>query len=104
MVARVRKNDTVVVISGKDKGVQGTLLEVLPKKNKALVKGASIVTRHVKARRQGEVAGIRKEEAYIDICKIMPICTSCKKPCRVQAKVSEGGVRTRSCHRCKEVF
>lgn len=104
MVARVKKNDTVWVTSGKDKGVQGTLLEVLPKEKKVVVKGVAIVTRHVKPRRQGDVAGIRKEEAYIAMAKVMPVCPSCKKPCRVQIKIIEGGIKARSCHRCKEVF
>lgn len=104
MVARVKKNDTVVVISGKDKGKQGMVLEVMPKKDILVVKGVNIVTRHVKPRRQGEVATIRKEEAYVKSSKVMPICSSCKKSCRVQSKVIEGGARARSCHHCKEVF
>lgn len=104
MVARVRKNDSVIVLSGKDKGKQSNVLEVFPKKGKVVVQGVAVVTRHVKARRQGETAGIRKEESAIDLVKVMPICTACKKPCRVQAKVNEGGERARACHRCKEIF
>ena len=104
MVARVKKNDTVLVIAGKDKGKQGAVLEVLPSKNKVMVKDVSVVTRHVKARRQGEIAGIRKEESYLHLSKVMPVCSSCKKPCRVQLKEIENGARARSCHRCKEVF
>ena len=104
MVARVKKNDTVLVIAGKDKGKQGTVLQVLPSKEKIVVKGVSIVTRHIKARRQGDTAGIRKEEKAVHISKVMPVCTSCKKPCRVQLKEIEGAARARSCHRCKEVF
>lgn len=104
MVARVKKNDTVVVISGKDRGKQGPVLEILPKKNAVVIKDVAIVTRHVKARAQGQTAGIKKQEAYIDLSKVMPICSSCKKPCRIQIKVIEGNINARSCHRCKEVF
>jgi len=104
MLARIRKNDTVVVISGKDKGKQGTVLHVAPKSDMVVVKGVGVVTRHVKPRRQGETGGIRKEERSVTLSKVMPICTACKKPCRVQSKSIEKGARARSCHRCKEVF
>ena len=70
MVARIKKNDTVVVLSGKDKDKKGSVIEVLPKKGKVLVKDVAIVTRHAKARKQGEVAGIRKEESYINASKL----------------------------------
>lgn len=104
MVARIKKNDTVVVLSGKDKDKKGTIIEVLPKKGKVLVKDIAMVTRHVKARKQGEVSGIRKEEQYIDASRVMPVCASCKLPCRVNAKVIEGGSRVRVCNRCEEIF
>lgn len=72
-MAHIKKNETVLVITGKDKGKKGVVLEVLPKKNKVLVKGVAITTRHVKARRQGEVAGIKKEENYIHISNVVPV-------------------------------
>lgn len=103
-MARVRKNDTVMVITGKDKGKTGTVLEVRPKKNKGLVKGVSVVTRHVKARRQGETSGIKKEETFICLSKVMPVCTACNKPSRVNAKTLEDGKRARTCNRCNEIF
>lgn len=104
MVARIKKNDTVVVLSGKDKDKKSTVIEVLPKKGKILVKDIAMVTRHAKARKQGEVSGIRKEEQYIDASIVMPVCASCKLPCRVNAKVIEGGSRVRVCNRCEEIF
>ncbi len=66
MVARIKKNDTVVVLSGKYKDKKSTVVEVLPKKGKVLVKDIAMVTRHVKARKQGETPGIRKEEQHIN--------------------------------------
>jgi large subunit ribosomal protein L24 len=104
MVARIKKNDTVVVLSGKDKDKTGTVIEVLPKKGKVLVKGIALVTRHVKARRQGEVSGIKKEETYLDAGALMPLCGACKKACRVNAKMMEDGTRVRICNRCEEIF
>ena len=104
MLSRVKKNDSVLVVSGKDRGKQGIVIKVDPKKGKILVKDVAIVTRHVKAKRSGEKSRITKEESYIPLCKIMPICPACKKACRVQIKFLEGGQKARACHRCKEAF
>lgn len=104
MVARIRKNDTVVVLSGKDKDKQGTVIQISPKRGKLVVKGIALLTRHVKARKQGEVSGIKKQEGYIDLSNVMPVCALCQKPCRVGSKLLENGTRVRTCKRCKEVF
>jgi large subunit ribosomal protein L24 len=78
--------------------------QVLPKKGKVLVKGIALVTRHAKARKQGEVSGIKKEEGYINDSIVMPVCVSCKKASRVNAKMMEDGKRVRVCNRCEEIF
>jgi large subunit ribosomal protein L24 len=104
MIARVKKNDTVQVLSGKDKGKQGSVTAVLPKKNKVVVKGVAIVTHHIKPRRAGEPGSIRKEESFIDISCVMPICSACRKPARVNSKKLETGKSVRVCNRCKEIF
>lgn len=101
---RIKKNDKVRVIAGKDRGKEGEVIAVLPKKDKIKVKGVAIATRHKKARQQGEVSSIRKEETFIYAAKVMPICSSCKKACRVGAKVLENGDRVRMCTRCKETM
>lgn len=104
MIARIKKNDTVVVLSGKDKDKKGTVIEVLPKKGKVLVKDIALTTKHVKAKKQGETSGIKKVEGYIDLSNIMPLCPMCKKPCRISVKAVEEGSHVRSCNRCKEIF
>jgi|SRR3990170_3814534 len=104
MKVRVKKNDSVLVVTGKDKGKQGTVINILPKKGKVMVKGIAIVTRHAKARKQGDVAGIKKKETYVDLSNVMPICGSCKKPCRVGSKKLENNKSARVCVRCSEVF
>lgn len=104
MVARIKKNDTVIVLSGKDKGKTGSVIDILPKKDKVMIKDVGIITRHVKARRQGEAAGIKQEEQFIPLNKVMPVCPSCKKPCRVNAISLEDGTKVRSCNKCKEKF
>lgn len=103
---RIKKNDTVMVISGKYKDKQGQVIDVLSKKgkvSKVRIQGLGLVVRHTKARKQGEASAIKKIESYFSISKVMPICTACKKPCRLNATVVEDK-KCRMCNRCKEVF
>lgn len=104
MLSRVKKNDSVIVLSGRDKGKQGLVIDVDHKKGTVVVKDIELVTRHVKARKTGQKSGIIKEESPIPLHKVMPICPSCKKPCRVQVKFLEENDKARICHRCKEAF
>ena len=105
MLSRIKKNDLVLVVSGKDRGKQGNVIDLDKKNNKVLVKDVAIVTRHLKARKSGEKSRIAKEESYIPLCKVMPVCPSCKKACRMQVKpLDEGKGKARVCHRCKEAF
>jgi large subunit ribosomal protein L24 len=104
MVARIKKNDSVMIISGKDKGKTGTVLDIAPKKNKVLVKGLGIVTKHYKARKQGEVSSIKQIETYIPLSKVMPICPMTKKPVRTGSQLNEQGKRVRISGRSKKVF
>ena len=103
---RIKKNDTVMVISGKDKDKQGVVIDVLSKKgkvDKVRIQGLGLVVRHSKARKQGEVSSIKKMETYFDVSKVMPVCASCKKPCRLNTTLVEGK-KARMCNRCEEVF
>lgn len=104
MLSRVKKNDSVIVLSGKDRGKQGLVLNVDNHNSTVVVKDVEIVTRHFKARKAGQKSGIVKEERPIPLHKVMPICPSCKKPCRVQVKFLEENDKARICHRCKESF
>jgi large subunit ribosomal protein L24 len=104
MIGRIKKNDKVMVISGRDKGKTGSVIIVLPKKKKALVKGIAMVIKHEKPRKQGEAGGIKKKESYVWLSTLMPICSACGKPCRVCSKIVAEGKHVRVCSRCKEVF
>lgn len=99
----VKKNDTVVVVKGRDEGKTGVVIDILPKKGKVMIQGIGLMVRHAKARKQGEVSSIKKQEGYISISNVMPVCTSCKMPCRLNSKV-EGEKKARMCNRCKEIF
>lgn len=99
---RIKKNDTVVILSGKDKGKQGAVIDILPKKGKVKVRGVAMVTRHVKARREGEASMIKKEEGFIDASKVMPVCPKTGKPTRVNYIVSSEGTKVRVSNASKE--
>ena len=95
----VKKNDTVVVLSGKDKGKQGKVLSVNPEAGKVVVEGVSVATRHQKARRQGEEGGIVKKETPIYACKVMTVCPKCNKATRAAHKIVDGK-KVRVCKHC----
>ena len=95
----VKKNDTVVVLSGKDKGKQGKVLSVDPKAGKVVVEKINMVSRHQKPRKQGEEGGIIQKEAPLYACKVMAVCSKCNKATRVAHKV-EGGKKVRVCKHC----
>ena len=95
----VKKNDTVVVLSGKDKGKQGKVLSVNPEAGKVIVEGVSVAARHQKARRQGEEGGIVKKETPIYACKVMTVCPKCNKATRVAHKIVDGK-KVRVCKHC----
>lgn len=101
---RIKKNDKVMVISGKDKGKVSDVIAILPKSGKIMIKDVAVMTRHIKPRKQGEKAGIRKSESYISLCKVMPVCPACKKPCRVGVATLNDGKKARVCGQCKEVM
>ena len=96
----VRKNDKVVVLSGKDKGKQGEVLRARPAEGKVVVQGVSVATKHQKARKQGEESSIIKVETPIYACKVMVVCPKCSKPTRVAHKVGADGKKVRVCKHC----
>ena len=95
----VKKGDTVVVLSGKDKGKQGKILGTVPSEAKVVVEGINMVTCHTKPRRQGEEGGIVKREAALYASKVQVVCPKCGKATRVAHKV-EGAKKVRVCKHC----
>jgi large subunit ribosomal protein L24 len=92
----VRKNDRVVVITGKDRGKTGRVLEVNPKKRKVLVEGVNVVKRHNKANARSGVQG----ESPIDVSNVMVMCPTCGQATRSGHQVLTDGTRTRACKKC----
>ena len=100
----IKKNDTVIVLSGKDKGVKGKVLAAMPSKNMLLVENVNVATCHTKPRKQGEAGGIVKRETPIRACKVAlvcnnPKCEKCGKGVRIGHKV-EGDKKVRVCVKC----
>jgi len=101
---KIRKNDTVLVIIGKDSGKKGKVRRVVPKKGKVIVEGVNMIKRHARARGAARQAGIIELEAPIDISNVMLVCNKCSKPVRIGFSVQNDGSRTRACHTCGELI
>ena len=100
----VKTGDTVVILSGKDKGKKGKVLQVSPKENKVIVEGCNMVTKHVKPRKQGENGGIVKAEGAMYASKVQIVCSKCGKGVRVGHKILADGSKVRVCTKCGETL
>ena len=100
----VKKDDTVLVISGDDRGKKGKVLEVSPKEGKVIVEGLNMVKKHVKPRKMGDPGGIVEAEGALYADKVQVICPHCNKPTRIAHKTFEDGTKSRVCVKCKEVL
>ena len=96
---KIRKDDKVVVLSGRDKGKEGKVLRVDPQAGKVVVEGVLMATKHRKARKQGEESAIIKMETPIYASKVMLVCPKCGKPTRVGHAVVDGK-KVRACKKC----
>ena len=96
----IKKGDTVVVLSGKDKGKKGEVIAVLPKDGKVVVEKINMVSRHTKPRRQGETGGIIQREAPLYACKVQRVCPKCDQATRPAHKVLADGKKVRVCKKC----
>ena len=104
MLARVKKNDTVMIIAGKEHGKTGKVLRVLPEENRAFVERLNIVKRHSKPRGPQNPGGIIEKEAPIHLSNLMPMCDRCNAPVRVGTRVLQDGSKARFCRRCNELL
>jgi len=101
---KVRKNDTVMVIAGRERGKTGKVMRVLPEDGRILIERVNLVKRHSKARGPGSPGGIVEKEAPIDISNVMIMCDRCNAPVRAGIKAAADGARTRACRRCGEAL
>lgn len=96
----IRKDDKVVVISGKDKGKKGKVLIAEPSKGKVVVEKVNMATKHEKPKGQGKLGGIIHQEAPIYASKVMLVCAKCGKATRIAFKKLENGDKVRMCKKC----
>ncbi|MGB8706958.1 MAG: 50S ribosomal protein L24 [Dehalococcoidia bacterium] len=101
---KIRKNDTVLVIAGKDRGKKGKVRKALPKNDKVIVEGANMIKRHSRAKGQARQAGIIELEAPLDVSNVILICNKCNKPARVGFRFLTDGRKARICRSCDEVI
>ena len=104
MAAKVRKNDTVQVLSGRERGKQGKVSRVLPKEERAVVDGLNLRKRHTRPRRPGEPAGIVEFPAPLHLSNLAVVCPKCGKGTRVGFRNLEDGTKVRYCKRCDETL
>lgn len=99
----VKKNDTVLILSGKDKGKRGKILRLSPKVGKVVVEGINIAKRHTKPTQKTRQGGMIEKAQPMPICKVMLICPHCMKPTKIKRAVEEGR-RVRRCKKCGETI
>ena len=101
----IKKNDTVRVMTGKERGKSGRVLSVLPEKEKLVIEKVNIIKKHMKPSRKYSQGGIIEKEAPLHISNVMLVCPKCSKPARLGALVPEGGgKKLRVCRKCGEVI
>jgi large subunit ribosomal protein L24 len=100
----VRKNDNVIVITGKDRGRSGRVLSVLPEKNRVVVEGVRMIKKHTKANPQKNIkGGIVEREAPLSASNVQLVCPECGKQTRVGRRTLDDGTRVRFCVKCEGV-
>ena len=100
----IRRNDTVVVTTGKDSGKRGRVLKVLPVKNRLIVEGVNIIKRHTKPNPQrGIKGGLVEREAGLHASNVQLVCPECGKPTRLGSKLLGDGRKVRICRKCEGV-
>lgn len=98
----VKTGDTVVVLSGKERGKKGKIIAVSPKEGKVIIEGINMVSKHVKPRKMGEAGGIVEAEGAMYASKVQIVCPNCGEKTRVAHKISEDGTKLRICKKCNK--
>lgn len=100
----IKKNDSIVVISGREKGKRGRVLSVYPSKDSLLIEKINVIKKHMKPSKKYTQGGIIEKEAPVHISNVMLICPKCSKPTGISAMSLQGGKKVRACKKCREVM
>ncbi len=103
-MAKIKKNDIVMVLAGKDKGKTGKALKIFPKGGKAIVEGVNFVKKHLRRTKEDQKGGIIQKESLIHISNLAVFCKGCSKPTKVGYNLLKDGTKSRFCKKCNEVF
>ncbi|MBI2626058.1 MAG: 50S ribosomal protein L24 [Candidatus Nealsonbacteria bacterium] len=98
---KIKKGDTVLIISGKDRGKQGKILDVFPKERKLVIEGANLRKKHTKPRKQGEKGQVVETPAAVSLSNVKLMCSKCGKPTRVGYRILENK-KYRICKKCSQ--
>jgi large subunit ribosomal protein L24 len=101
---KIRKDDNVLVIAGKDRGKKGKVRFAFPDDKRLIIEGVNLIKKHAKAIRDVRQAGIIEREAPVDSSNVMLLCNKCSKPTRVGVQILQDGTRARVCRVCREVI
>ena len=101
---KIRKNDTVLVITGKDRGKKGKVRFAYPKEKRVMVEGISFIKKHTRAVKGARQAGVIEREAPIHVSNVMLLCSKCNRPVRIGSRSLEDGRKARVCRSCHEVI
>lgn len=104
MGLNIKKNDTVMVMTGKEKGKKGRVLSVMPAKDMLIIEKVNIIKKHMKPTKKYTQGGIIEKEAPVQRSKVMLVCPRCDKPARLGNIILEGDKKARVCKKCKETI
>ena len=103
-MARIKKGDTVVILSGKDKGKSGKVLKVWPEEERALVERLNLVKHFDRRSQQNQAGGIVEREGSLALSKLALLCPKCRRPSRIGWRIAVDGGKQRICRRCQEIL
>ncbi len=101
---RIRKNDTVMIIKGRDRGKTGRVMKILPQEMRAIIEGRNLIKKHSRKSQKNPQGGIIQMESPIQLSNLMPVCHKCNKPARVSSIIEKDGKKLRVCNKCKEAL
>ena len=104
MSSKIRREDVVVVMTGKDRGKKGKVLQVFPQEQRALVEGVNLTKRHVRPTQENPQGGFAKQERPVSVANLQRVCTRCNGPVRVGFQIAKDGTKQRVCKRCGEAL
>lgn len=104
MGLRIKKGDTALVLTGKNKGKSGRVLSVIPAKEMVIIEGLNIIKKHIKPTKQRTQGGIIEKEAPLHISNVMLMCPKCSKPSKIGHAVFDDGRKLRRCKKCSELI